>query len=622
MAHLVEYVNKYKGRLSVGNETKVLQRALQKLDEVEMNITLLQETGVGRFVNSLRKDEVVGDYARQIVGKWKHLLTNSPQKSSRSSNQELVYKQNNQYCDDNKEEEYDPTRNWEMDSTTSPQKSYKVSPDGNNEYDPTQNWKMKKNKKKAKQSKDICRNVYKPATKVTQPDAHGNKKVLKYENSLHVDDLDDDEYDPCKPNVKMNKKKMQREESDQSDAEHMEYPDAKTNGFDIKHEVLSDDKEIPSSNIHKKHAKVRNNRDSDMNHDRTSKTKEKYTAKRKSAENDPETSSAKKFKNSEHKHKKKKCKGEDLSFEAFMTMDVAKPKKKKKVAKSKPVIAEKVASSNKVELHLPEIQQTYHPLPRAPFDSPTSEKSLHKMTDALAAELHTQRNTKRMQIYSGAKTAYLPKMLSLFDQCMNVLCNNIDYLDVIGVPYDIIKPVLKRCNVEQLYRLEDSNVYLLEDTDELWEKHAMQDFKSQKPQELESWREMYLRLYDAREAKLTKLTHSIQAKVIKAKPLEKRTKLAYVAMGEAKAPRNVIKAQQKYGTAGKKNFQYPSSSNKGTLNSIKQDVRDIRMSVPVGAITAAQVDNQDSLRAKRQAPRVAPMMAKTLKSINKLRFRR
>uniref|UniRef100_H2YW64 Elongin-A n=1 Tax=Ciona savignyi TaxID=51511 RepID=H2YW64_CIOSA len=215
-------------------------------------------------------------------------------------------------------------------------------------------------------------------------------------------------------------------------------------------------------------------------------------------------------------------------------------------------------------------------------------------------------------------------MLSLYDQCMNVLFNNIDSLDIIGVPYDIIKPVLERCNVEQLYRLEDSNVYLLEDSDELWEKHALQDFKNHTPDEMESWREMYLRLYDAREAKLAKLTHTIQAKVIQAKPLEKRTKLAYVGIGSAKAPRNVQRAQQKYGTAGKSRQQFPSSSNhNGDSSSIKEEVRGMRMSVPVGAITAAHVDGNDSRGFnKRNPPRVAPMMAKTLKSMGKLRFRR
>lgn len=31
-----------------------------------------------------------------------------------------------------------------------------------------------------------------------------------------------------------------------------------------------------------------------------------------------------------------------------------------------------------------------------------------------------------MQVYSGSKTAYLPKMMSLYQQCIRVLSNNID----------------------------------------------------------------------------------------------------------------------------------------------------------------------------------------------------
>lgn len=37
-----------------------------------------------------------------------------------------------------------------------------------------------------------------------------------------------------------------------------------------------------------------------------------------------------------------------------------------------------------------------------------------------------RRLNSKMQVYSGSKTAYLPKMMTLHEQCIRVLSNNID----------------------------------------------------------------------------------------------------------------------------------------------------------------------------------------------------
>lgn len=61
-----------------------------------------------------------------------------------------------------------------------------------------------------------------------------------------------------------------------------------------------------------------------------------------------------------------------------------------------------------------------------------------------------------------------------------------------GVPYDLLKPVLDRATADQLYQLEHYNPYLIEDTDGLWQFHCSKDFRGNKPDELETWRELYL----------------------------------------------------------------------------------------------------------------------------------
>ena len=43
-----------------------------------------------------------------------------------------------------------------------------------------------------------------------------------------------------------------------------------------------------------------------------------------------------------------------------------------------------------------------------------------------------KRFNSKMTVYSGTKTAYLPKMMSLYEQCLRVLQNNIDCESVCG----------------------------------------------------------------------------------------------------------------------------------------------------------------------------------------------
>jgi hypothetical protein len=52
---------------------------------------------------------------------------------------------------------------------------------------------------------------------------------------------------------------------------------------------------------------------------------------------------------------------------------------------------------------------------------------------------------------------------------------------------------------------------LIEETDQLWKVHCHRDFKEERPEEYESWREMYLRLQDAREQRLRLLTNNIRS---------------------------------------------------------------------------------------------------------------
>uniref|UniRef100_A0A3Q1FLX1 Elongin A, like n=1 Tax=Acanthochromis polyacanthus TaxID=80966 RepID=A0A3Q1FLX1_9TELE len=159
-----------------------------------------------------------------------------------------------------------------------------------------------------------------------------------------------------------------------------------------------------------------------------------------------------------------------------------------------------------------------------------------------------QRLNRKMQVYSGAKTTFLPAMLSLYQQCIRTLQNNINLLyETGGVPFELLEPVLERCTPEQLQRIEECNPIYIGVTDHLWGKHCEKDFKDAKLQEYESWKEMYIRLSEERERKLQRLTKTIVLAHSK-KPKGRQVKMAFIHT-VAKPPRDVRIQQEIHGTA-------------------------------------------------------------------------
>ncbi|NXX27759.1 ELOA1 protein, partial [Nicator chloris] len=160
-----------------------------------------------------------------------------------------------------------------------------------------------------------------------------------------------------------------------------------------------------------------------------------------------------------------------------------------------------------------------------------------------------QRLNSKMQVYSGSKAVCLSRMLTLYEQCVRMLHNNIELLqEAGGVPFEILEPVLTRCTPEQLFRIEKCNLMLIKETDHLWKKHCQRDFKNESLLEYESWREMYWRLFNQREEKLKVLTKIILSAQSE-KPKGRQVKMAYVT-GAAKPPRNICRQQEIHGPAG------------------------------------------------------------------------
>ncbi|CAH0553196.1 unnamed protein product [Brassicogethes aeneus] len=258
---------------------------------------------------------------------------------------------------------------------------------------------------------------------------------------------------------------------------------------------------------------------------------------------------------------------------------------------------------------LPSITPNYRPLGNAvAVDAPFKRT----LTDYEALTHVITTKNQRTKVYSGNKVTngIVP---SLFELCVRILQDNLDALEYTGgVPYSILKPILDKANPDQLYMMEHHNPYLIEDTDELWQLHCNKEFRLQKREEMESWRDMYMRCLDEREAKLKALTANIKQSQDKSTPV-RQTKLAYVD-GVVKPPRNIIRKQAKNGTVfDKKPSQTPSSR----LNSLATAGGE---SVPNPGSRASTMSRSSS-SSSAMKPKKAPLMAKTL-SFMKNRFKR
>lgn len=289
------------------------------------------------------------------------------------------------------------------------------------------------------------------------------------------------------------------------------------------------------------------------------------------------------------------------------------------------------------DLPLPMIQANYRPLPTLELMSsfPPKRKALSSPQEEEEAGFTGRRMNSKMQVYSGSKCAYLPKMMTLHQQCIRVLKNNIDSIfEVGGVPYSVLEPVLERCTPDQLYRIEEYNHVLIEETDQLWKVHCHRDFKEERPEEYESWREMYLRLQDAREQRLRVLTKNIRSAHAN-KPKGRQAKMAFVN-SVAKPPRDVRRRQEKFGTGGAAvpekirikpapypsgNSHAPSASSSGSNFSTSPEEPAYDGPSTSGAHLAPVLSTVSYDPRKPTVKKIAPMMAKTIKAF-KNRFSR
>uniref|UniRef100_A0A3Q4HYA8 Elongin A n=1 Tax=Neolamprologus brichardi TaxID=32507 RepID=A0A3Q4HYA8_NEOBR len=598
---------------------------LKRLGELPMTVDILVETGVGKAVNSFRKHELAGEVAKNLVAKWKKLVPQSGDRyrpnshGSRSHTQARGHDASGR-GDHKRTREPSPEEDRsyveEEEEERGYHTNYSPSPPQHDQYSPPQRGGYHSDEYESPEPE--------PEPSPPPPPPPVSRKDVRH--------------------TKPNKEPSKNHHSDRNRDEERRQRHAQTNsdreGGGSQGKKRSGDRERHQSPVQKaaKHSKKSTTHDS-----------RKEEKKKGGDEGRPRVP-----KDSPPKEEEEDFEVPTMSFESFLTYDAPTSVKKKKKtpsasasSHSRPSHSSSSTSSSHrtrtpppppvyeavptvPEIQLPAIQPNYRPLPSIDITplSPQRRK-VPVCNEEEDAGFTGKRFNSKMVVYSGSKTAYLPKMMTLYEQCIRVLQNNIDSIaEVGGVPFDILEPVLERCTPEQLYRIEQSNQWFTEESDELWMRHCRRDFKRESPQEYESWRELYLRLHDEREERLRMLTQNITSAHAN-KPKGRQVKMAYVN-SVAKPPRDVRRRQEKFGTTSGSTASSTAAaapikirpattdySGESSQSSSSQNnpppAGSSRFSAPSGAGHAA--------REKPQVKKIAPMMAKTIKAF-KNRFSR
>lgn len=687
---LREAVERLQSRLLENQDPRKLMKTLKRLGVLPMTVDILVETGVGKTVNSLRKHDLAGDVAKTLVAKWKKLV---PQSTDRASNAKETRTHARPRSDvggdgshkrarepppeqaphvgeeeeEDMEEEEEEERGYNTNYSPSPplhhysppqlshgggqrggyqSEGYESPTEEDPEPEPSP--PPRKEARHAKPHRETSRNHHAAGSHGDRDEERRRHAQMGSGRGAGRDEESDGgegrkrsaerEAQPSRahkapkhsrhstPHDGRKEKKggsgsdgRQREHRDSlvAEEETEEQFDTPTMSFES---FLTYDAPTPTKKKKKPTSSSRPTHTSA--HHSAALTQAAVSSSSSSTSKPSKATVSSSSSSKSNKANGSRSKRPEPSPSPMAVSPV--PEKRRKVVE---------AVATLPDIPLPAIQPNYRPLPSIDLLTPLSpqRRKVPVSNDEEDAGFTGRRFNSKMVVYSGSKTAYLPKMMSLYDQCIRVLQNNIDSIDEVGgVPFEILEPVLERCTPEQLYRIEQCNQCFMEDSDELWMRHCQRDFKRESPQEYESWREMYLRLHDEREERLRMLTQNISSAHAN-KPKGRQVKMAFVN-SVAKPPRDVRRRQEKFGTTS-------TSTASSTAAAAPIKIRpaasySLHSAEPPGSSSSSQLSPPQTSRSsgssgggahtsrdKPQGKKVAPMMAKTIKAF-KNRFSR
>ncbi|CAG0881501.1 unnamed protein product [Darwinula stevensoni] len=583
------------------DEEKILSY-LSKLKHLRMTVSYLQETGVGRTVNALRKEDgAIGQKAKALVTRWKELVMEEEEEEEEEA--------------DKKEPEGNARVNGELSTPhAASQSTLKVEREAS--YTMTGDEAIC----------DMARG------RDTPHDDDDGDTIEDDEVAMRIcDDVPKEKSDE-RPQLPQNQVFSQKKATDSEHCKHTPV----NKGIPTVNGRLKKEKST-SGSVRKDDRNKSLNGNADGKKEKKSEIgsskdeKKKHKRKRPSEESEDKGTDGKSFaealgmadesEKSEKLKKKKKKHHRDVEplSEARAQKDEVSDQQNEMKSALPLIDADAIPGSSEIKNSLlPVISPDYKP--QRHYNLPEKKSVQAKLLsedEALQLAINTKNN--KTKVFSGTKGSGPSSVPSLFDLCIRSLQENIDSLEFTGgVPYTVLEPVFKTASAEQLFTLEYYNPYLLSDTDPLWERLVKKDFRNTDRQELESWRDMYDRCKREREAKLQSLTSKLHHSMSVKTP-SRQTKLAYVD-SVAKPPRSIARQQAKYGTGGQ------GQQKRGTGAIPLSNLKDIGNMSNSSSSSCASSKLAASVKAppplgNMKKPKVAPLMQKTLR-LMKSRFRR
>ncbi|CRK91517.1 CLUMA_CG005178, isoform A [Clunio marinus] len=611
---VVEFINHY--RKSIERHCEDPERILHcltRLEKLKVNVGHLQQTGIGKTVNAVRKHEgEVGDLAKKLVMRWKDMVSEA-EAAEKSKTQAPLFKL-----------------------------PIKLSPD---EHKPAIVFQEDKKQKYTTHFSDGFK------VKLDQP--HHSSSRYKSEDAEHNDKKSSERHHKSHHSSSSSSHKESSSKRKHEDT-FTESKENETSKKKPKLEKENDKKESSSSSKSSNHS-------SKSNSNSSSKSKDKSTRKH----------------DNDKKIDEELDGSQGIGFaEALALFDMPSTSKKKDVPLADKIVTVKTKPPSK-KVSKPEIKSTkppqtssstslgrkeqvkvalklltsppeiliqkpdlgplpdivtdlpsdvsipdYRPMPLSSAvkdyinssvhgtSSNSNYRNQHKQmsdTDLLAESFSSKAN--RTRVFSGNRVQ--KSVPTLFEMCIRILQENIEFLtETGGVPFDILRPVLEKAKPEQLCNIEYYNPYLLDDSDVLWEPHCKRKFRTKKRLEMESWRDMYERCTREDEEKLNRLTQNIKQHQEHTSNGVQKTLLAYVDT-IAKAPRSVMKKQEIYGT-NRKMVASPAARTEG-LRHLAPNIAapgDARLRVAAGIRDDAQNFGRGFQRPTKKAPLMAKVLSK------------
>ena len=518
-AMVIEAVTHYKRKLlRHANDEKgdVVLHCLAKLDRVPMTIEILQETGVGRIVNQLKKstdpDSQIADEAKNIVRKWKEIVQTQEEEEERMNVEPNAPDSNRDAnTEDDGNTSSGPEDLEEAKSVPQEDSGSDIGPPTLEPQIDSPPSKKHKSSKHSSSSKDKKRDKD-SSEKSRDSKSHKSKKrddESKHKN--HKEDKSHSRSDREKKSGKEDKNKEHKSKSKSSKSSH-----------ELKHS-----RDASKEDHHRKNGHMEKNgisKSSSSHHrDKLPRSSESNSF---SSANNPKKKDKNKDKSPNTSQLKPSSENKGMFESAMLGADdllTHKKTSKHKTASGElpsgysnnsfadPTIGKMNGESTNGNslvnaVNVPkDINPNYKPTAdnwsdRASHPSSTSTKQNVKLPTFDSEIYSGKKKSGQTRVYSGAGRRFEPIIYELsisfhnninshcyqsninlsiyltyrsgftdvpklYDLCILVLQENVDSIDECGgLSYHILEPILTRAKPNILMNIEDHNEYLLEDT--------------------------------------------------------------------------------------------------------------------------------------------------------------